>query len=103
NRGESALLWIFVDTSADFFAETPRLNVFDQKGRGPVFFTERLMQKVENIQTRIQTHQVDHLKRTHGMVQSELQRLINIAGAGDAFLQHIESFVPDERIDPRRY
>ena len=39
---------------------------------------------------------------SHGVVQPELQRLVDIAGRGDAFHQHVERLVAEAGVHARR-
>src|SRR5579862_4711237 len=69
---ESKLAGIFVDTFSDFFTEPACSDVLYQEGAWTIFFAQRLMQKIEDTQPRIESHHIDHFKRPHRMVQSEL-------------------------------
>src|SRR5262249_33886865 len=99
----SILGGIFVDAFSDFFTEPACLDVLHQQGTGPIFLTKALMKKIQDTQPCVEPDQVDHFERSHWVVQTQLQCLINVSGAGNSFLQHIERFVADEGIDPRGY
>src|SRR5436853_1495594 len=93
NARDSGLLRIFVDTLSCFFAEAPRFDVFHEQRAGPVFLAQGLMKKVQYAEARVEAHQIDHFEGAHGMVQTELQRLVDIASARDALLQHVKGFI----------
>src|SRR5437867_1371972 len=61
------------------------------------------MKESQDAQPRIESDEVDHLKRTHRMVQSELQRFVDVTRRSNAFLQHIKSFITDHCVNTRRH
>ncbi len=79
--------------------QPPRLNVLHQQRRWTIFFSQRLVQIFENVQPRIETHQIHQLKRAHRMVEPKLQRLVDVRRRGDSLLQHVERLVADHRVD----
>src|SRR6185436_13662228 len=92
---------IVVDALAGFLSKAAGLHVLHKQRTWTILLAECLMQKHEDIQARVEAHEIDHLERTHWMVQAELERLVDIAGTRNSFLQHVERFVPDQRVDSR--
>src|SRR5262245_22287141 len=99
SAGYSRCLLVLVDALSHFLAEPARLDVFHEQRTGAIFLAKRFVKEIENTQARIETHEINHLEWTHGMIQTELERLVDIAGARYAFLQHEECFVTDDCID----
>ena len=46
------------------------------------------------------TREIDELERPHRVIQTQLQRLVDITGRGDSLLQHVERLVANHRVDP---
>ena len=59
------------------------------------------MQIFEDIQPNIKANKIHQLERTHGMIQAQLQRLVDIFRRGDSRFQHVEGFIPNQRVDAR--
>lgn len=80
------LLRVFTDAFTGFSAQPASLDILHQKGRRTKFFSERFVQVLKNVQTRVESDQVHEFERTHGMVQSQFKGFIDVGGRGDAFL-----------------
>src|SRR5262245_26574763 len=93
---------VIVDAAPDLAAQASGLDVLDEERGRAVLLAERTVQIFEDAETRVQTHQIDHLEWSHGMIEAELQCLVDIARRRDACLEHVERFVSDERVDARR-
>src|SRR3989441_5320473 len=81
----------------------PRSTLFPYTTLFRSLFAEGLVKEIQNAEARVETDKIDHFEWTHRMVQPKLQRLVDVAGAGNAFLQHVERLVADEGVDPRRH
>ena len=68
-------------------------------GRGAEFLAQRFVQVFEDVQAGVEADEVNQFERTHGMVEAELEGLVDVCGGGDAFLQHVEGFVADDGVD----
>src|SRR5262245_39526551 len=90
---------IVIDAPSHFLSEPARLDVFDEQRAWPVLLAKRFMEEIENTQARIEADEIDHLEWTHRMIQSKLECLIDISGAGDTLLQHEECFIADNCVD----
>src|ERR1035441_9934187 len=80
-------------------AEPSCFHVLRQQRARPEFFAEGFMQVFENVEPGIEADQIHEFERSHGMVEAEFERLVDISGAGDAFLQHVESFIANHGVD----
>ena len=57
------------------------------------------MHVFEDVKARIQANQVHQFEWTHGMVEAELQGFIDVLRRSNSFLQHVEGFIPNHRVD----
>src|SRR5260370_3359370 len=57
------------------------------------------MQVLEDMQPRIKSDQIHQFERSHRMIQTELESFVNVFGAGNAFMEHVESFIADHGVD----
>src|SRR6516165_11615401 len=58
------------------------------------------MEVLENLKTHVESHKVDHLKRAHGMVEPQLDGLVDVGSGSNSRFEHGESFVADESVYP---
>src|SRR4030095_4141659 len=93
---------VVVDPLPRLPAEAAGLYVLLEQRAGAVLLAQGLVQEAEDLEPGIEAHQIDELEGTHRMVEPALQRLVDVGGRGDTFLQHVEGFVPDQRVHPRR-
>src|SRR5579872_1594158 len=82
----SLLLRILIHAAASFAPQSSSLDVLNQQRRRPVLFTQAFLHVFENVQTRIQAHQIHQFEWTHGMIESELQGFVDILRGSDTFL-----------------
>src|ERR1700680_2736683 len=99
---------IVVDAAAGFAPEPPGLHVLREQRAGAVLFTQRLVKIFEDAEAHVETDQVHGFEWAHGVVQAELQGLVNVGRAGDAGFQHMERLVADHGVnsagdEPRRF
>src|SRR5260221_14503578 len=87
------LVGILVDTSSGFLSQPSCLNILNQQWCRLIFFTQSLVQVVEDMETSVEADQIHQVKRPHGMVQSQLQSFINIFCRGNSSSQHVERFI----------
>src|ERR1700728_7009 len=90
---------ILINTTAGFAAQAASLYVLHQQWRGPVLVSERFVKVFEDAETRVEADEIDQFKRSHRMIETKLQRLINVGGRGDSLLQHVERFIADHGVD----
>src|SRR5437879_824677 len=57
------------------------------------------MQILEDAQANVEPNQIDQLKRTHRMVQTQPHRLVDVLSRGDALLEHVESLIADQGVN----
>src|SRR5580765_9868 len=72
--------------------------LLDQRTR-PELLAERPVQEAKDAEARVEPDQVHELERSHRVVQSQLQRLVDVGCARHALLQHVERLVADHGID----
>src|SRR5216683_4166024 len=72
------LLRVVVNAAPGLAPKPSFLNVLPQQGIGPVLFAKRLVEILENLKTHVETDEVDQLEGTHGVIQSEFQRLVDV-------------------------
>src|SRR6516225_11954052 len=58
------------------------------------------MKILENLKTHVESHKVDHLKRAHGMVEPQLDGLVDVGSGSNSRFEHVESFIADESVYP---
>src|ERR1700680_2476956 len=80
-------------------AKSSGFHVLREQRTGPKFFAERFMQVFEDVQASVKPDQIDEFERSHGMIEAELESFVDVFGAGDAFLEHVESFIPNHGVD----
>src|SRR5688572_12358307 len=97
----SRSLVVFVDALAGLAAQAARLDVLHHEVVRAIALAQRLVQDGEDRQPRVESDQVDELERAHRMVEAQLERLVDVARAGHALLEHAERLVADERVHPR--
>src|SRR5262245_59905763 len=71
---------IVVHTLARLAAEASGFDVLDQDRTGAKLFAQGFMQIFEDVEARIEADQVHELEWSHGVVQPQLQGLVNIGG-----------------------
>ena len=59
-----------------------------------------LGQAVERVQIGVQAVEVAELERTHGEVEAELDRGVDVLGAGEALLEHAQALQAQDRRRP---
>jgi hypothetical protein len=74
------------------------LDVLDQQVVRPEGFAQGLVQELEDRQADVQAHQVDHLERSHRVVQAELQGGVDVLGRRHPLLEHAERLVADQAL-----
>src|SRR6202158_1497644 len=80
-------------------AKSSGFHVLHQQRTGPKFFAERFMQVFEDMQASVKPDQIHQFEWSHGMIEAELDSFVDVFSAGDAFLEHVESFIADHRVD----
>src|SRR5215213_7911435 len=81
---------IVVYASSNLLTEPSGPDVRFEERTGPELLAERLVQVLQDAEPRIESHQIDELEGPHRVVQPELQRLVDVPGRRDTFLQHVE-------------
>src|SRR3954469_3278417 len=94
-------LLVVIDPTSDFSAETAGLDVLRQQRAGAVLLPHAAVQVFEDAEPRVEADQIDQLEGAHRMIESQLERLVDVARRGHTLHQHEERFVADARVDPR--
>src|SRR5690348_10298068 len=89
---------ILEDTPPTLSSQTSRLHMLHQKRSRPELLAQGLVQIFEDMQPRVESYQIDELKWTHGVVESQFQSLIDILRRGDPLLQHVKRLIADHGI-----
>src|SRR5262245_3231071 len=84
---------VFIDAAADFASQTTGPDVLHEQRTRTVLLAHAALQILEDAQARIEPDEIDELERAHRMIETELQRFVDVACGGDAFEQHVERFV----------
>src|SRR5215211_5354183 len=92
---------IVIDAATDLSAEAPRLDVLRNQRTGTVLLAHAAMQVLENAQPSVEADQIDQFEWPHRVIETQLQRLVDVARGGNAFHQHEERFVADARVHSR--
>ena len=58
------------------------------------------MEVFEDAEADVEADEVDQLEWAHGVIEAELEGFVDVGGGGDAFLEHVKSFVANHGIDP---
>src|SRR5437660_11821254 len=95
------LLPVVINAASRLAAPPSFLRVLPQQGIGTVLFAQRLMEILENSQPHIKPDEIDQLERSHGMIQPQLQRFVDIFGRRNPRFKHVERFVADQRVHAR--
>jgi hypothetical protein len=88
-----------VDAAPDLLPQASGLDVLDEERRRTVFLAQRPVQELEHRQTRVEADDVDELEWPHGVIESELERLVDVPRARHPLLEHEERLVADHRVD----
>src|SRR6516164_9022490 len=72
------LLGIFIYSPPRLAAQPSSFDVLHHQRRWTELLAEALMQIFEDMQTSIQPDQIHHLEWTHRMIQSKLERLVDV-------------------------
>src|SRR3954469_23597032 len=79
---------IVIDALSGLFAEPAGFHVLRKQRTRTVLFAHALMKILEDAEPRVEAHEVDELKRSHRVIEPELERLVDVARGGHAFHQH---------------
>src|SRR4030095_869245 len=93
---------VIVYAFAHFASEPSFADVLGEQRARPILLAERAVQILEDAETRVEADQIDELERTHRVVQSELERLVDVTWRGDAFHEDVGRRVSQARVDARR-
>src|SRR6266850_3995340 len=96
-----SLLRVIVDTAARLAAKAPLLYVLAQQGIGTILFAECAVQIFKNIEPDVETHEIHQLKRTHRVIEAQLQRFVDVLRGRDSGFEHVKGFIANERVDAR--
>src|ERR1039458_1124397 len=83
------LLGIFIHTAPGLAAQASSLDVLHQQRRGTKLFAQSFMQGFEDVQTSIESDEIDHLEWAHRMIQTKLERFVDVVSGSNALLQHV--------------
>ena len=59
-----------IHAATGFAAEASGLDVLHHERRGAEFFAKGFVQVFEDVQTRVQTHEVHHFEWAHGVIEA---------------------------------
>src|SRR6266850_103850 len=96
-----SLLRVIINAPARFAAKASLLHVLAQQRIGTVLFAERSMKIFKNMETHVETHKIHQFKRTHRMIEAQLQGLVDVLRGRDAGFEHVKCLVANERVDAR--
>src|SRR5688572_14430412 len=69
---------VFIDSLADLAPEPPGLDVLREQRTRPVLLPQAPVQVFEDAEARVQADEVHELEGPHRVIQTELQRLVDI-------------------------
>src|SRR5271166_4963703 len=92
---------IVVDAAAGFAAQTAFLDVLAEQRVGAVLLAESLVEIFKDFEADVETDEIDHFERAHGVVQAEFDGFINVGCGGDTSFEQGKSFVADEGVYAR--
>src|ERR1051326_174246 len=93
---------VLVDAAPRLAAESPGGHVLLQQRAGTELLAEGALQEPEDREARVEAYEVHELERAHRVIETELERRVDIACTRDTLLQHVERFVTDHRVDATR-
>src|SRR6188768_1017564 len=75
---------VLINPSSDLSAKPPGFDVLREQRTLSVLFAKTSVQIFQNTEAGVEAHQVHKLERPHWMIQSELQRLVDVSRRRDA-------------------
>src|SRR6185437_11421919 len=97
--GGSGSLLVVENAATGFAAEASGLDVLFEKRTRTVFVAERAVQMLKDAEAHVEPHEIDELEWAHGMIETELERFVDVRGGSDTFLKHVKSFVANHGVD----
>src|SRR5271169_1769078 len=93
------MLSVIIHATARFAAQAAFLHVLLEQRIGTVFFAQCLVEIFQDLEADVEADEIHHFERAHGIVETELDGLIDVCGRGDAGFEHGEGFIADERVE----
>src|SRR4051794_36561506 len=90
---------VVVNAASSLASEASGLHVLRQQRARAKLLAERSVEVFENVQARVESDEVHEFEGAHRVIESELKRLVDVGGGGNAFLQHVKRLVADHGVD----
>src|SRR4029450_13560984 len=88
NDSERSTL-ILIHALSRFAPEAARLHVLCEQRTRAVFLPQAAVQVFQDAEPRVEADEIDELERAHGVIETELQCLVDVARGGHTFHRHV--------------